>query len=148
MRPQKNHFYLLVVLFVLISGCSQDQKDRVVVIDGLFIKLLPPGQTTAAGYMRIKNYSKISQSLNYMHSPMAEHIEVHRNIYEGGMMQMRPVKKLTVNPGEEKILEPGGFHLMIMGIYDNLKPGDTFPVTFEFETGVVITKDVEVRPHG
>ncbi len=148
MRSNKSRYYFLFFLLIFFSACRQEQKNVGVQIEGLFIKELPPGQMTAAGYMKITNSTKVSQSLNYIHSPNAEHIEIHRSIYNDGMMQMRPVKRLTLNPGEEKILEPGGFHLMIMGIYDNLEPGDVFPVTFEFETGLVITKDLEVRPHG
>lgn len=115
-------------------------------VENLFIRELPPGQTNAAGYMKIANHTKASQVINYVHSPIAEHIEVHRSIYENGVMQMRPVKKLTVNPGEVKVLKPGGFHLMIFGVSDDLRVGDSFEITLEFESGLVLKTTGEVRP--
>lgn len=109
---------------------------------------LPPARTTAAVYAKITNNTDVTQPLNYIHSPLAENIQVHRNFYQNGMMQMRPVKKLSLSPGESISLEPGGFHLMVFGLYEPLKVGDTFEMTFEFETGHVLTAQVEVRSQG
>jgi len=64
------------------------------------------------------------------------------------MMQMRPVKRLSVNPGDELVLSPGGFHLMLFGVYEEMPVGSEFEITLEFETGIVITKNVQVRPFG
>ncbi len=109
---------------------------------------LPPNKTTAAVYAKFTNNSEVMQRLNYIHSPLAEHVEVHRSAYENGMMQMRQVKRLSLTPGETKSLSPGGFHLMVFGLYDPLEVGDSFEMTFEFETGHVITTQVEVRSQG
>ena len=135
------------LMIVLLWGCAEQAKAPIV-IENLYIKELPPAQTTAAAYMKVTNNTDKTQALNYIHSPAAEYVEVHRNIYKDGVMQMRPVKKLTVGPGQTKVLDPGGFHLMIFGLYENYKAGDTFELTLEFESGAVVTTDVEVRPHG
>ncbi len=142
-------FYLFGVYATLTAiavACAQ-REGGPITVDNAFISELPPGQTQAAAYMKIRNDSKVSQPLNYVHSPIADYIEIHRNIYQDGVMQMRPVKKVTVNPGETRVLAPGGFHLMLFGVYDNLRAGDEFELTLEFETGVVVTTNVAVKPH-
>lgn len=147
----RNIFVLvLVVLFLAspLTSCAKKEPAENVIIENLFIKSLAPGQTTAAAYMKFTNNTKQAQSLTYVHSPVAENIEVHRNFYEQGMMQMRPVKRFIIPPNGKHVLEPGGFHLMIFGVYDKLNVGDTFDMTFEFDSGIVMTKSVEVRPHG
>ena len=113
-----------------------------------FIKELPPGKSTAAMYMLLTNHSSKTQALNYVHSPIAEAIEVHRVIYEDGMMKMRQVKHLQINPGQKLVFEPGGYHLMVFGIDKTLPVGSTFPVTMEFEGGLTYNVDVLVKPHG
>ncbi len=141
---------LLVCCAVIITSCSRGDIDEKppVEIDALFMFELPPNKTTAAVYAKLTNHSDVMQRLNYIHSPLAEHVEVHRSAYENGMMQMRQVKRLSLTPGETKSLSPGSFHLMVFGLYDPLKVGDRFEMTFEFETGHVITTQVEVRSPG
>lgn len=141
--------YCLVCLtlsMVLLSCSESTSTPAPIVIENPFIKVLPPGKTVAAAYMAITNNTDITQAINYVYSPIAETVEVHRVIYNEGMMQMRPVKKLSINPGETQLLEPGGFHLMVFGIYDTLKEGDSFELNFEFESGEKLTTRVQVKP--
>ncbi|VUD40347.1 hypothetical protein TDB9533_00133 [Thalassocella blandensis] len=123
-------------------------QSKHVVISGAFIKQLPPGKTMAAVYLSMKNNSDKTQTLNYVHSPIAENIEVHRVIYNQGMMKMRHVKHFHINPGQNLVFEPGGYHLMIFGISESLEVGSTFPLTLEFEGNETHTIDVLVKPHG
>ncbi|WP_086930955.1 copper chaperone PCu(A)C [Agarilytica rhodophyticola] len=141
------NIFIVLLAVVFFSSCAKKEQPQMV-IENVFIKALAPGQTTAAAYMKFKNNTSKAQSLTYIHSPIAEHIEVHRNFYEQGMMQMRPVKRFSIPPKGSHVLEPGGFHLMVFGLYDTLEVGDTFDMTFEFDSGIVMTKSVEVRPHG
>lgn len=117
-----------------------------VVIKEAFMKALPPGQHMAAVYLTIVNGTDETQSVAYMHSPKTEAIEAHRVIYEDGIMRMRPVKHLKINAGQNLVLSPKGFHLMLSGLDAGLSVGDSFPVTFEFHSGEVVTANVEIRP--
>lgn len=137
----------LGLALVVMAGCETKAPEPVV-IENVFFKQLAPNQTTAAVYMKITNNSEVMQPINYIHSPIAEHIEIHHTIYNEGMMQMRQVNRLSLAPGETQMLEPGGYHLMMFGIYDNLPAGETFEITFELETGLVITTQGVVKPHG
>ncbi len=155
MKLLKLHVMCVVVLLIgLIQACERSAEappmkaSSAVAVEDAFIYELPPNQTRAAGYMRLTNNSEKMQALNYIHTPIAEHVEVHRMFYQDGMMQMRPVKRLKLNPGETKQLESGGFHLMLMGVYEPLKAGEHFEITLEFETGHVVTVPVEVRSAG
>jgi len=139
--------WCLCCCVVVLVGCSQSEPEGID-ISQLFIREIPPGQTSVAAYMVLKNNTRVTQKLNYIHSPIAENVELHRNFYIDGMMQMRPVKRLSVNPGDELVLSPGGFHLMLFGVYEEMPVGSEFEITLEFETGIVITKNVQVRPFG
>jgi copper(I)-binding protein len=50
-----------------------------------------------------------------------------------GAMSMDQVQKVDVPAGEIVQLKPGGFHVMVMGVKQQLKAGETFPVTLTFE---------------
>lgn len=55
----------------------------------------------------------------------------------GAMMGMQPVKEITIPAGGTVTLEPGGYHVMVMDLKQELKAGDTIPVTLTFSSGDV-----------
>ena len=64
------------------------------------------------------------------------------------MMAMRQIDSIEVPAGGSATLEPGGLHLMLMELVDDLAPGDTYELTLEFERSAPVTVVVEVRAHG
>lgn len=61
-------------------------------------------------------------------------------------MQMQEVDGgLAVTAGEPTVLEPGGYHVMLIDLAAPLEVGSTVPVTFTFESAGDMTIDVEVR---
>jgi len=137
-------FVLLASYVLLILAC----KDKTPVVDDLFssnentrpllslrsglMKELPPGQNIGAIYLQIENSSDKTAVLTYVHSDIAEKIEVHRHIYNDGMMQMRNVPHLSLDPKTTLNFKPGEHHLMIFGLSPVPKAGDNFDVVFEF----------------
>lgn len=121
----------LMPCFVLfLAACTEKPKE--IEITQAVMNALPPGQQLGAVYLKIQNPFPETQALNYVHSDVAEYIEVHRHIYDNGMMQMRQVKHLMVDANSELLFKPGGYHLMLFGISEPLAVGDEFTVWFEF----------------
>jgi hypothetical protein len=56
------------------------------------------------------------------------------------MKKMRPVPRIEVKAGGETKLEPGGLHIMLIGLEQPLKEGASVALTLSFEDGS--TKDV------
>ena len=67
-------------------------------------------------------------------SPVAGVVEVHEMAMEGDVMKMRALKNgLEIAKGRTMELKPGGYHVMLMELKQQLKGGDTVPVTLTFE---------------
>ncbi len=66
-------------------------------------------------------------------SPVASLVEVHEMTMEGGVMRMRALDALALPAGQAVSLKPGSYHVMLMGLKDTVKPGDTVPVTLTIE---------------
>ena len=62
-----------------------------------------------------------------------------------GMMTMQPVESIEVPAGETVALEPGGYHVMLIGLVEDLEVGDTVEVTLEFESGETQAVTAEVK---
>ena len=63
---------------------------------------------------------------------------------ENGIARMRPVDAVAVAPDAPAVFQPGGYHVMIMGLKGPLKEGETFPLTLTFEKAGDVTVDVMV----
>lgn len=61
------------------------------------------------------------------------------------MMGMREVMRIELPAGETIRLEPGGLHIMLIGLDDDLVPGEEFDITLVFEQAGEQTITVEVR---
>jgi copper(I)-binding protein len=81
-------------------------------------------------------------------TPVAAVAEVHETINDNGVMRMRPVPGLPLEAGKPVVLKPGSYHVMLMGLKQQLKPGDTFPVTLTFEKAPPATAIVTVGTAG
>jgi copper(I)-binding protein len=103
---------------------------------------------TSAAYMTIENTTATLDRLVSATSPAARVVELHTHIMDGGVMRMRPVSAIEVNPGEPAVLRPGGLHVMLIDLTAPLQVGQTIPITLRFEKAGEVTVQVTVRPAG
>ena len=61
---------------------------------------------------------------------------------------MRGVAALPMTAGNPVTLAPGGYHIMLMGLKQPLKQGDTFPITLSFAKAGQLTATVTVQKPG
>jgi copper(I)-binding protein len=81
-------------------------------------------------------------------APVAAKAELHESYVEQGVSKMRWVAALPITPGKPMTLSPGGYHIMLMGLKQPLKEGESFPLTLTFERAGQVTTDVMVRRAG
>jgi copper(I)-binding protein len=81
-------------------------------------------------------------------TPVAARAVLHESFADNGVMKMRPLDGLTITPGEPLILEPGGKHVMLMGLNRALQEGDSFPITLTFERAGAVTATAIVERAG
>ena len=67
-------------------------------------------------------------------SPVAGVVEIHEMAMEGNVMKMRAIAGgLDLPAGKAVELKPGGYHVMLMDLKQQLKEGDTVAVTLVVE---------------
>ena len=77
---------------------------------------------------------------------VAERIELHTHTMDGNIMKMRRVDAVEVPANGSVALQPGGFHIMLIGLKKPLQEGGSFPLTLTFEKAGTV--DVEVAVEG
>ncbi len=107
------------------------------------------GQTgTSAVYMTIEASGGRGDRLVAAASPDAARAELHTSTMEDGVAKMRPLAAIEVASGGPTVLEPGGPHVMLMGLGRKLAEGDTLPLSLTFEHAGTVELQVPVRGMG
>ena len=127
-------------------AASAQPHAGTVKIERAWIRPNPPGAPTAAGYLTITNPGHEPDRLVGGSSPQVGKIEIHEMSMAGGVMKMRPVAGgLAIPPGATVKLEPGGYHVMLIGPKRAFRPGEHVPVTLRFEHAGAVKVDFAVQ---
>ncbi len=98
-------------------------------------------------FLEIHNVTDADDRLIAARSQIADTVELHNHTMENGIMQMREVDGINIPAGGKVVLEPMGYHIMLIGMKKNINIGDDFPLTLEFEnSGQTLVKAVVVKP--
>jgi copper(I)-binding protein len=99
-------------------------------------------------FLTLKNAGGTADKLVKAASPVAETVELHTHIKDGDAMRMRAVENIPVPAHGQTALEPGGYHVMLIGLKQTLKEGTSFPLTLTFEKAGTVTLNVPVQKAG
>ena len=99
------------------------------------VRMVPPGQNQTGAYLTLRNTGKQDHALVKAASPAAHNTELHTVVDEDGMKKMRPVAKMDIKAGSETKLQPGGLHIMLIGLKQPLHEGANVAITLTFEDG-------------
>ena len=111
-------------------------------IDHVWARAAPAGHEGAV-YMTIIN-NGAPDTLTGVTTPIAAEAALHQSRDEHGMMKMRPVGPLTIEPGRPVTLAPGGYHVMLTALKHSLNQGDSFPITLSFARAGQVTTTATV----
>jgi copper(I)-binding protein len=78
-------------------------------------------------------------------SPVAGIVEIHEMAMDGNVMKMRAIAGLDLPAGKAVDLKPGGYHVMLMDLKKELKPGEIVPVTLMVEGADKKRETLEVK---
>ena len=107
-----------------------------ITVDNVWGRFSAPGMSMSGVFMDVSNQSKQADVLVGGSTAVAEKVELHNHINDNGVMRMREVPGgIAVAAGETVKLQPGGLHVMLMGLKQPLRLNDTFPVTLKYQSG-------------
>ena len=104
---------------------------------------MPPVAENSAAYFTVVNTTGKSLEIVSCSSPVAKFVELHRVKKESGLKTMEQVPSVAVPPQSSFQFEPGGYHLMMIGLKSALTKNQTVAFTcqtnaepLEFEAAV------------
>jgi periplasmic copper chaperone A len=105
----------------------------------------PGAAKNGAVFLEVKSTAEDADKLLSASSTVAENVEIHNHINDNGIMKMRRVDFIEIAGGGSTKLVPGGYHIMLLGLKQPLKAGETFKLKLTFEKAGAVEVDVAVR---
>lgn len=101
-----------------------------------------------AVYMTLMNEGGQPDVLLSAETDVAEVVELHETKMEGDVMKMSPISSIEVPAGSSVNLEPGGKHIMLINLKQQLMPGEKIKLILNFEKSGQKTIEAEIREMG
>lgn len=139
-------FLGLVLCLLALPAVAHDTKVGELVIMQPWARATIGQGKTGAAYVTIVNHGTATDRLLSVSTPAAAKAALHTHTVVDGVMKMRPVEAIEIEAKAATALEPGGNHVMLMGLEAPLTEGDAFPLTLTFEAAGTV--EVEVRVQG
>ena len=140
------HRLALFVTLAALAGTAPAEEYRLgdlKVVDP-WARELPPVAETGAAYFRVENRGEADRIVSIA-SSVAERAELHAHEMEEDVMKMRRLPSVEVPAGGGLAFEPGGLHVMLIGLEEPLAAGESFAMTIHFESAGALEARVHVR---
>ena len=140
---------LAVIAAVLMSAAAAHADDKKLVVSKAWMPEPPNGAKVAAGYMVLQNNSDREVTVTGLTSSLAKRNELHTMSMDGGIMRMRKLENgLKIAAGASETLEPGGNHVMFIGLTRRPRAGDTVEIKLMTDGGAALPVTLKVAPLG
>ncbi len=141
-----------LLLTVLTAQCgvaaSSEAGDPQITVSEPFARPAAAGGNGAV-YLTLANEGGSPDVLLSIESQIAEAVELHESkIDENDVMRMSLLTNLEVPAGETVNLEPGGKHIMLINLKQELKPGEKISLTLNFKKSGSLSIEAEIREGG
>ena len=116
-----------------------------VTVDDVWVRATVPQQMATGAFMHLTSAS--DARLVGADSPVANVVEIHEMIMDGSVMKMNAIPGLDLPAGKLVELKPGGYHVMLMGLKQQLKEGDEVPISIVVEAADGARQTIELKAH-
>ncbi len=132
--------YLAVLAIIFVSAGdaalaqTSDRSIGPLTVVQPWSRATAPSQKAGGVFLRIENAGDQPDRLIAAESGLADVTSLHTMIREGDVMKMRPIEGgIEVPANGHAELAPGGKHVMLIGLRQQLVKDTTIPLTLIFE---------------
>jgi hypothetical protein len=129
---------------LVLSACGAAAGSSSIRVSN--VRIPEPAGPTGAAYLTITNDGDGDDRLVTIETDVASSAEIHESTLTNGAVSMQPVDSVDVPAGGRAVLEPGGMHVMLIDVNQDLAVGDTVELTLVFAGAGEQAVDAEVVP--
>ena len=110
--------FLLGAVLSVFSACAASHQSAVyggLSVSQAWIRQAPPNAAVLGLFMTIDNLSERDINIVSAAAKGFKRVELHRTINDNGIMKMLKQQYFKILAGGRLVLEPGSWHIMLMG---------------------------------
>ena len=150
-------FVLLLTLTALLSACAPAPEGVHLEIESPWVRssaaasgstdmdAMAASASTSAAYMVIRNAGTEPDTLLAVRADAAEVVELHVSETKNGVTMMSAVENVPVPARGKAELKPGGLHIMLIKLKQELTAGEKITLTLVFEKSGEIQVEAEIK---
>ncbi len=134
-----SHIIRISILFFIAAFSAHAE----VTVQGPWVRATVAQQKVTGAFMAIT--STVDAHVVGITSPVADRVEIHEMKMNNEIMTMRAIPSLPLDAGKTVQLAPGGFHIMLFGLHQQVKAGDSVPLTLMIEDSQKRRSSVDIK---
>jgi len=116
-----------------------------IVVEGAWSRASIGTSRPGAAYLTIRNTGPEYVTLTGIQTDIATRSEIHRSsTNDQGVTSMAPAGEIKIAPTDTVSFEPGGLHVMLMGLQHPMIEGEAFWLTLVFSDGSEVSVEVSI----
>jgi len=138
----KRSFIIICAAALFLSACT---AEKGITVRDAWMRATAEGENGAI-YFVLQNDSREQDELIDVSSNLADSVEIHESSMATGtdVMQMNKVTSIALDAGAEVTFAPGGLHVMLVGVKNEIKVGDVVEILLHFRNHADIPVNVSV----
>ncbi len=137
------HIFIFVIL-ILFSGNCYSKKDNSLLFHGGYTFETFKDQKSCAVYLSIFNNTEKDFIIRSIETSVAKKAEIHDVNFSDNIVKMIMTKNFKIEKNTQIFFQPGGKHIMLMGLNDGLYDGQSFNLRFYFDNEEMIETQILV----
>jgi len=118
---------------MLFLSCNANSGNPIVVSDA-WIREVPVNSDVSALYFEVKNSGDGEDWIVSIDTPLSQKAEIHNTLIDSnGSATMVRLEDVKIASGESLKLSPGGMHVMLIGLKENIRAGQEYTVNINFK---------------
>ena len=139
----KNLKYICIIFLFILPNTVNSNQDSLV-YHGSYTFETFDGQRACAVYVSIFNNTNNDFLIESISTKVALKAEIHEIETENEVIKMKKKENFLIKSKQQVFFQPGGTHLMLMGLKRKLDDGSSFKVEFLLNDGSLKKVDVMV----
>lgn len=131
-----------------VQANAQTSSSSPIAVERPWARATPGGAQTGAMYLTLINNGDSADQLLGATTSVADKVQFHSTTEENGMSRMREMQVVDVAPHARATFAPGGMHIMLVGLKQPLKEGQTLSLTLIFAKAGKVDVTVPVAKVG
>lgn len=138
-------FFAILTVISMAWGLFDCSKEQSFTITNAWAQTVTAPPDSTAVYFTVQNHTDGPRTLLSASTPVAGGTAFYQFVQKNGVWESDPIPSVTIPAGKDLTLRPQQTYLVLTGLKQPLKEGDSFPLTVVSDKSGATTLDVLIE---